>query len=87
MYIVDWDDKALEDKKFWQKRNPKVVKRIEQLVEDIQKNPFAGLGKPEALRHESAGEWSRRIDKEHRLRYVCNGKSISIIRCRGHYTP
>ncbi len=60
-------------------------KKIEQLLIDIQKNPFAGLGKPEALKHNLTGKWSRRIDKEHRIIYDVTDNRINIYSLKGHY--
>nr|VFJ63037.1 MAG: toxin YoeB [Candidatus Kentron sp. DK] len=60
-------------------------KRINQLIRDIQRDPFVGIGKPEPLRHDLAGLWSRRIDGEHRLVYAVDGENIIIMQCRYHY--
>ncbi|WP_432746510.1 Txe/YoeB family addiction module toxin [Methylobacter sp. G7] len=61
------------------------MKRINQLIRDIQRDPFDGIGKPEALRHGLTGLWSRRIDDEHRLIYSVSDKKIIIAQCRYHY--
>lgn len=63
----------------------KILKRINQLVKDIHKNPFDGIGKPEPLKNNLSGFWSRRIDEEHRLVYIADNDVISIISCKGHY--
>ena len=63
----------------------KTLKRINQLVKDIARNPFDGIGKPEPLRGNLTGFWSRRIDDEHRLVYAVEETAILIIACRGHY--
>ena len=66
-------------------QNPKLLKKLFELIEDIDKHPFEGLGKPEALKHELQGKWSRRINQEHRLVYTCNDKAITIYSCLFHY--
>ena len=66
-------------------QNPKLLKKLFELIEDIDKRPFEGLGKPEALKHELQGKWSRRINQEHRLVYTCNDKAITIYSCLFHY--
>ncbi|KUO73206.1 MAG: toxin YoeB [Desulfosporosinus sp. BRH_c37] len=70
---------------YWQIENKLILKRINELIKDIERNGNSGIGKPEALKHELAGFWSRRITDEHRLIYAIEGKSINIISCRGHY--
>lgn len=64
---------------------PKLVKKIFSLIADIQKHPFEGIGKPEALKYDFAGSWSRRISDEHRLVYDITDEKIIIIRCKDHY--
>jgi len=64
-----WADEAWEDYLWWQAKDSRVLKRINRLIEAIQKEPFRGIGKPEPLKHEWAGYWSRRINEEHRLVY------------------
>lgn len=76
---------AFTDIAFWAKNDLKQLKRIIQLIENIQQNPFEGLGKPEALKHDLKGFWSRRIDSEHRLVYKVTDTDIIIIACRFHY--
>ena len=63
-----------------------MLKRINQLVKDIRRNPFEGIGKPEPLKGNLTGFWSRRIDDEHRLVYMVEDNRIIIISCKGHYT-
>jgi toxin YoeB len=77
---------AFDDFLFWSKNDLKVVKKIIELINDIQKHPFEGLGKPEALKHGFKGAWSRRITDEHRLIYLITDTDIGIIACRFHYT-
>lgn len=74
-----------EDYVYWQAEDRKILKRINQLIEDIARNGNEGIGKPEPLRHEWAGWWSRRITQEHRLVYRVAGDSVEIAVCRFHY--
>ncbi|MGD9153403.1 MAG: Txe/YoeB family addiction module toxin [Gammaproteobacteria bacterium] len=82
-----WTSHAWEDYIYWQTKNKKILKRINQLIKDIQRNPFSGLGKPEPLKFDLAGKWSRRINETHRLVYQANNndKEIIIYQCRYHY--
>ena len=70
---------------WWKTGNMKIYKRIEQLIENIQQNPYKGIGKPEPLKYELSGYWSRRITEEHRLVYAVTIDSIIIISCKYHY--
>ena len=70
---------------YWQKTDKQVLKKVNQLLKDVKRDPFDGLGKPEALKHEFSGCWSRRITDEHRLVYEVTDYSIVIISCRFHY--
>lgn len=83
--MIQWEFDAWEDYLYWQKRDKRILNKINQLVKDICRNPFEGIGKPEPLRGNLAGFWSRRIDEEHRLVYVVEGNKILIFSCRGHY--
>ena len=77
---------SLQDLRFWkQTGNVKIQNRIMQLLESIKKNPYEGIGKPEALKHNWTGYWSRRINKEHRLIYKKENERIIIAQLRGHY--
>lgn len=78
-------ESAARDLAYWKETNPKIVARIKALVDSIQSTPFSGIGKPEALKHDLAGFWSRRIDKEHRLVYRIERDEIVVIQCRFHY--
>jgi len=82
---VQWTSFAWEDYLFWQEEDKKMVRRINALVKDIQRSPFEGIGKPERLRHDKSGYWSRRIDKEHRILYKAVGDTLHIVQCRFHY--
>jgi toxin YoeB len=74
-----------EDYLFWQVADKKRLKKINKLLKDIQRSPFDGLGKPEPLKENLAGLWSRRIDQEHRLVYALKDDTLIIVQCRYHY--
>jgi len=79
-------DTAKEDIRFFLKSGQtSVVKKIEKLLESIQETPFTGIGKPEPLKHQYAGKWSRRIDSEHRIIYEVDGNVILVYSLKGHY--
>ena len=82
---IQWDFNAWEDYLYWQSHDKKLMKKINQLVKDISRNPFEGIGKPEPLKENLAGYWSRRIDEEHRLVYVVEEDKVLIFSCKGHY--
>jgi len=71
----------------WQSVDKKTLKRINRLIEDTVRDPFAGIGKPEPLRHVLQGCWSRRIDAEHRLVYLVEDEDLVILQARYHYEP
>ena len=79
-----WDESAWEDYLYWQSQDKKTLRRINQLIQDTQRNPFSGIGKPEPLKNHN-GYWSRRIDETNRLVYKQEGDSLIIAACRGHY--
>jgi toxin YoeB len=74
-----------EDYISWQFEDRKILKRINEMIKDIQRTPYTGLGKPEPLKYDLTGFWSRRIDREHRLVYQVYGNEILIYSCRYHY--
>lgn len=76
---------ADEEYRYWQKKDRRVREKIDDLLRDIAQHPFAGLGKPEPLRHDLAGCWSRRITKAHRLVYKVESEKIFVVSCRYHY--
>lgn len=76
---------AWEDYVHWQSADRAVLKRINRLLEDVMRDPFVGVGKPEPLRHALAGAWSRRIDEEHRLVYLVDGTDLVVLQARFHY--
>ena len=80
-----WSDKAWDDYLYWKAQDKKTLKRVNQLVKDIERNNFEGIGKPEALKGNLSGFWSRRIDDANRLIYRINGEFIDILSCKGHY--
>lgn len=75
-----WDDYV-----HWQTTDRAMLKRINRLLDDVARDPFGGIGKPEQLRHALAGAWSRRIDAEHRLVYLVDGNDIIAVQARYHY--
>jgi len=77
--------KGWEDYLYWQTGDRKTLKRVNQLLQDIDRNGHDGIGKPEALKHDFQGWWSRRIDDEHRLVYRIEGNTILVASCRFHY--
>jgi toxin YoeB len=83
---VAYNKQALDDLEFWKKSgNKKIQAKISELIDDIKLHPFEGIGKPEPLKHQLAGKWSRRIDKEHRLIYAMDNNLIRIYALKGHY--
>lgn len=80
-----WSDKAWDDYLYWQAQDKKTLKRVNQLVKNIERRNFEGIGKPEALKGNLSGFWSRRIDDANRLIYRINGEFIDILSCKGHY--
>ena len=80
-----FSDHAWEDYLFWQKTDKKMLHRINRLIQEIKRDPFAGAGKPEPLKHALEGYWSRRIDNQHRLVYKVDAGSVFIAQLRYHY--
>ena len=80
-----WSDNAWEDYLYWQEQDRKTLRRINQLLKDIDRNARVGVGKPEQLKHERQGYWSRRIDDINRLIYRIVDNQIEIAQCRAHY--
>jgi toxin YoeB len=78
-------DQAWEDYLYWQRTDRKVLARINQLIQEIRREPFAGIGKPEPLKHAFAGYWSRRINDEHRIIYKVEDGSLLLAQLRYHY--
>ena len=84
MYIT-FNDTSWNEYLFWQKNDKQKLNKINELLKDISRNPYEGIGKPEALKHKYIGYWSRRIDEEHRLIYKVEQYEILIYNCRFHY--
>ena len=82
---IQWDFEAWGEYLYWQTQDKKMLKRINQLIKDIKRNPFDGIGKPEPLKENLSGFWSRRIDEEHRIVYAVEDETVIIISCKGHY--
>lgn len=80
-----WEESAWEDYISWQSQDKKTLKRINQIIKDIQRSPFDGIGKPEPLRGNLSGYWSRRIDEANRIVYKETEGAIIIAACKGHY--
>lgn len=76
---------AFDDLQYWVRHQPKLAKRLLRLIEETQRDPFGGIGKPEPLKNELSGWWSRRIDGEHRLVYKVEREVLIIAQARGHY--
>ena len=83
--IVDFYAKALDDFYEWESTDKKIFKRIKELIKDITRNSFEGIGKPEPLKHELSAYWSRRINDEHRVVYKISDNTIYILSCKEHY--
>lgn len=84
--IKAWSDDAWDDYLYWHDQgNKNNIKKINRLIKDIDRSPFAGLGKPEPLKHDLSGKWSRRITDEHRLIYKVENETIFIYSAKDHY--
>ena len=81
-----WFDEAWENYQYWQVQDRKTLKRINGLIKDIERGNYDGIGKPEPLKGELSGFWSRRIDDTNRLIYRISNGCLEILSCRGHYT-
>ncbi len=82
---IVWTAAAWADYLYWQGQDRKTLKRINALIQDAMRSPFIGIGKPEPLRENLSGFWSRRIDETNRLVYSVQGEDLAIIACRYHY--
>ena len=80
-----WTDEAWADYLYWQTQDKKTLERVNQLVKDIERNKFSGIGKPEPLKNNLSGWWSRRIDESNRIVYRFKDGNLEISQCRGHY--
>jgi toxin YoeB len=82
---LEFDSAAFEDLEWWVQTDRKRALRLIRLIQETQTDPFGGIGKPEPLKHELAGCWSKRIDDEHRLVYQVTDERIRVLACRYHY--
>ena len=82
---VIWFEEAWDDYLYWQTQDKKTIKRINQLLQDTKRNNFSGIGKPEPLKGEFSGFWSRRIDEVNRFVYRIKDGYLEVLSCRGHY--
>lgn len=82
---ISFTKEGWEDYLYWQQQDKAILKKINKLIADIQRTPFEGIGKPEVLRHQLTGYYSRRINIEHRLVYTVKEETIIIVQCRYHY--
>ena len=80
-----WTDRAWEDYLYWQTQDKKTLKRINELIRDIERSAWEGKGRPEPLKGELSGQWSRRINDVDRLVYRLQAGALVILQCRGHY--
>lgn len=83
--MLIWHDDAWEEYLYWYANDKKLFAKLNQLIKDVKRSPFEGLGKPEPLKGNLSGLWSRRIDQEHRLVYRVIDGDIEIAQCKGHY--
>jgi len=83
--VLAWSDHGWEDYLYWQGADLKIVQRINELIDGCLADPFKGIGKPEPLKGDLTGFWSRRIDRQHRLVYLPDGGCIHVAACRYHY--
>jgi len=80
-----FSDEAWDDYLYWQKQDRKMVERINKLIQEIKREPFSRMGKPEPLKHALSGYWSRRITDEHRMVYRISGDALQVAQLRYHY--
>jgi toxin YoeB len=80
-----WTDEAWEEYIYWQTQDKKTLKRINSILKDINRHPFDGIGKPELLKQDKRGYWSRRIDEGNRIVYKVENEQLVIVQCGGHY--
>ena len=83
--LLAWTDEAWDDYVYWQGQDRKTIKRVNKLISDAKRSPFDGIGKPEPLKENLSGFWSRRIDETNRLVYAVSDTHLTIISCRFHY--
>lgn len=82
---LEFEPQAFEDLQFWVQTQPKMAKRLLRMIEETKRDPFGGIGKPEPLKGDMSGSWSKRINDEHRLIYQVTSDTLIILQCRFHY--
>ncbi len=85
--MIKFHPQGWADYLYWQQTDRAILRKVNQLIRDIQRDPYSGIGKPERLQHNLNGYWSRRITDEHRLIYAVSVDTVDILQCRYHYTP
>lgn len=85
-YAVKFTEYGADDFDYWQRTDPHILERIKMLLRDAREHPFSGIGKPEPLKHDLSGYWSRRITREHRLVYTVENGLLTVHQCRFHYS-
>lgn len=83
--VLAWTKEAWSDYLYWQTQDRKTLRRVNRLIRDVQRSPFEGIGKPEPLKENLSGFWSRRIDDTNRLVYAVDADQLTILSCRYHY--
>ncbi len=83
--LLSWTDEAWNSYVYWQTQDKKTLNRINKLIADVKRSPFDGIGKPEPLKENLSGFWSRRIDDTNRLVYAVDDTAVTVISCRYHY--
>jgi len=82
---ITFTQQAFEEYLYWQGQDKNILKKVNKLLKDIDRNHFEGIGKPEALKGDLSGYWSRRIDDTHRLVYRIENGQVEVYQCKGHY--
>jgi len=80
-----WTDRAWTDYLHWQETDKKILRKVNKLIKDIERSPYAGIGKPEPLKHDLSGWWSRQIDEKNRIVYRIKEEKLELSQCKGHY--
>jgi len=80
-----WTDRAWDEYLYWQTQDKNTLRKLNKLIKDIERSPFEGLGKPEPLKHDLSGWWSRKIDEPNRIVYRIKDGNLEISQCKGHY--
>ncbi len=87
MMMVRFHPQGWADYLHWQQTDRAILRKVNQLIRDIQRDPYSGIGKPERLQHDLSRYWSRRITDEHRMIYAVSADTVDILQCRYHYSP